>query len=81
MRDLSVKRSFSGVSLLPSKIKDSYLIMPKIVMGMVDIRSLSIVVVFDNSARASQKGSEALGLSKNVKSAQLIQEALPNMVT
>ena len=81
MRALSVSSSLSGVSLLPSKIKDSYLIIPKIVMGIVDIKSLSIVVVLLNSARAIQKGSEALGLSKKVKSAQLIQEALPNMVT
>jgi hypothetical protein len=79
--DLSVNSNLSGVSLLPSKINDSYLIIPKIVIGIVDINNLSIVVVFESSARAIQKGSEAFGLSKNVKRAQLIQEALPNMVT
>ena len=55
--------------------------MPKIVTGTVDMRSLLIVVVRDSSAKNSQIGSDASGDSKKVKSAQLIQAALPNMVT
>ncbi len=81
IRDLSVKKSFSGDSLRSSKIRLSYLIMPKITRGIVNMRSLFIVVVRDSSARKSQTGREAAGDSKKVNSAQLIQAALPNMVT
>lgn len=55
--------------------------MPKITTGIVIIKSLLMVVVRDNSAKKSQIGGEAEGDSKKVKRAQLIQAALPNMVT
>jgi len=55
--------------------------MPKIATGMVIIRSLFIVVVRESSAKRSQTDKDALGDSKKVNKAQLIQAAFPNMVT
>ena len=49
--------------------------------GMVDIKSLLIVVVLDISAKNIKTGMEAGGDSKKVNKAQLIQVALANMVT
>ena len=40
-----------------------------------------MVVVFESSAKKSQRLGEALGDSKNENKAQLIQAAFPNMVT
>src|SRR3989344_7210132 len=81
IRGISVKRSFSGVSDLPWKIRLSYLIIPKITIGIVIIRSLFIVVALETSAKKSQTGSDAFGDSKKVYKDQLIQAALPNIVT
>lgn len=55
--------------------------MPKITIGIVIIKSLLMVVVRESSAKKSQTGTVALGDSKKLKRAQLIQEALPNIVT
>ena len=48
---------------------------------MVIIISLLMAVVLESSARNIQTGVVVVGDSKKVKSAQLIQAALPNMVT
>ena len=50
-------------------------------IGIVTMRSLLIVVAFEISARNNQTLGDALGDSKKVKRAQLIQAALPNIVT
>src|SRR3989344_9036841 len=48
---------------------------------MVIMRSLFIVVALESSARTSQTSVDARGDSKKVNKDQLIQAALPNMVT
>lgn len=78
---MSVKNSLSGASALSSKIRLSYLMIMKMTKGIVDIKSLFIVVAFDISAKKSQTSRSAGGDSKKVKRLQLIQAALPNMVT
>src|SRR6185369_4762567 len=81
MRDLSVSKTFSGASLLSSKIRLSYLMMPKMTTGMVIIRSLLMVVVLLISARYVQNWTSTGGDSLYVKSAHESHAALPNMVT
>lgn len=78
---MSVNSIFSGASLLPSKISAWYLMIAKMAIGIVIIRSLLMVVVFENSARNSQRFIGTSCGSKKVKSAQLIQDAFANMVT